>query len=473
VIGRPHNNYGPRAHYEGTNGEVIPRFILWGLAGKPLLVYGDGQQTRDFTYVTETVACMVRLLECEAARGGTFNICRGAEVSVVELAHLIRDLGARGHSWFLAEVSPNVADCSLPSRLVAQHGHRIGPHLAGRRARPRIQPLFQLGKFLFDALSAIGQRGRNLATAFHGSFGLAFCSGFSPSRNGCEQVDPTFAVAGSEQVPGTLLAEPSQLPPFRRQGGRGTLAFQVLNFAQQPQGFLQFRVHILLLLRVCEHYLQRRCRRWCEARHRNKPGKPERRLLKTALPELPSLLIQPDAEAALVGSAYFQNPAPVSGSLANKVVYAVAAKGDICNLLTLEARQKQAGQHHCSFLNKVFALQRSGGKELWLCKRYCSIETIRAIGELELGWGGMVGPQRHSGMLDQQRSVQGWVLPGKVLYRQHDGPRHKHPSYESSPERRTRLQHPLQNERNPTVPLAQGEGEKAKKGRFRDSFGYW
>ena len=95
VVVRPHNNYGPREHHEGAKGEVIPRFILWALAGKPLLVYGDGRQTRDFTYVTETVDYMVRLMECHAAAGGTFNVCRGEEVSVVELAELICELTGR------------------------------------------------------------------------------------------------------------------------------------------------------------------------------------------------------------------------------------------------------------------------------------------------------------------------------------------------------------------------------------------
>jgi UDP-glucose 4-epimerase len=92
VIARPHNTYGPREHHEGRNGEVIPRFILWALAGKPLLVYGNGTQTRDFTYVTETAHYLVKLMECDRAPGGTFNICRGEEVSIVELAEHIRKL---------------------------------------------------------------------------------------------------------------------------------------------------------------------------------------------------------------------------------------------------------------------------------------------------------------------------------------------------------------------------------------------
>jgi UDP-glucose 4-epimerase len=92
VIARPHNNYGPREHYAGNKGEVIPRFILWALTGQPLPIYGDGRQTRDFTYVTETADYLVRLVECPQALGQTFNICRGEEVSIRRIAELIREL---------------------------------------------------------------------------------------------------------------------------------------------------------------------------------------------------------------------------------------------------------------------------------------------------------------------------------------------------------------------------------------------
>jgi UDP-glucose 4-epimerase len=92
VIARPHNTYGPREHYEGNKGEVIPRFILWALAGKPLLIHGNGSQTRDFTYVSDTADNLVRLMECDEAVGGIFNICRGEEISILELARLILEI---------------------------------------------------------------------------------------------------------------------------------------------------------------------------------------------------------------------------------------------------------------------------------------------------------------------------------------------------------------------------------------------
>ncbi len=49
VIVRPFNSYGPRSHHEGDSGEVIPKFLLRCLAGRPMIVFGDGTQTRDFS----------------------------------------------------------------------------------------------------------------------------------------------------------------------------------------------------------------------------------------------------------------------------------------------------------------------------------------------------------------------------------------------------------------------------------------
>ena len=68
---------------------MIPRSIIWALAGEPLVVFGDGQQTRDFTYVEETAEYLHRLMECDDAVGEVFNICRGIESSITELAHAI------------------------------------------------------------------------------------------------------------------------------------------------------------------------------------------------------------------------------------------------------------------------------------------------------------------------------------------------------------------------------------------------
>lgn len=86
VMVRPFNAYGPRSHHEGDSGEVIPKFMLRGMAGRPLVVFGDGTQTRDFTYVEDTARGIRLAGFCEAAVGQTINIGFGAEVAINDLA---------------------------------------------------------------------------------------------------------------------------------------------------------------------------------------------------------------------------------------------------------------------------------------------------------------------------------------------------------------------------------------------------
>ena len=94
MIIRPFNTYGPRAHFEGLYGEVIPKFILRVLSDMPPLIFGDGTQTRDFTYISDTVKGIIMASECDAIIGQTVNIARGQEISINELAAIImRTLG--------------------------------------------------------------------------------------------------------------------------------------------------------------------------------------------------------------------------------------------------------------------------------------------------------------------------------------------------------------------------------------------
>lgn len=86
---RPFNNYGPRSHFEGDSGEVIPKFILRALAGEPLLVHGDGTQTRDFMFVDDTAAWLAALVTEPQLMGCTVNIGLGREISVIELAEAV------------------------------------------------------------------------------------------------------------------------------------------------------------------------------------------------------------------------------------------------------------------------------------------------------------------------------------------------------------------------------------------------
>lgn len=86
VVARPFNTYGPRSHFEGDSGEVLPRTIVRALCGLPPLVYGDGEQTRDFMHVHDTARGLAALAVCDEAVGQTVNLGSGREVTINDLA---------------------------------------------------------------------------------------------------------------------------------------------------------------------------------------------------------------------------------------------------------------------------------------------------------------------------------------------------------------------------------------------------
>lgn len=92
VIIRPFNTFGPRSHYEGDAGEIIPKSIVRALNGEPLLIFGDGSQTRDFTFVTDTASALIEAAKCENMTGLTFNIGSGFEISIKHLAERILEM---------------------------------------------------------------------------------------------------------------------------------------------------------------------------------------------------------------------------------------------------------------------------------------------------------------------------------------------------------------------------------------------
>ncbi len=92
IIVRPFNTFGPRSHYEGDAGEMIPKSIVRALNGEPILIFGDGTQTRDFTYVTDIVNALIESVECDEMTGLTLNIGSNFEISIKQIAKKILDL---------------------------------------------------------------------------------------------------------------------------------------------------------------------------------------------------------------------------------------------------------------------------------------------------------------------------------------------------------------------------------------------
>ena len=89
AIVRLSSTYGPREPSEGRRAEVIPKFVMRVLAGKRPVIHGNGEQTRDFTYVDDIVHGLLLAAECEALVGDCVNLGRGQEVSVGTVCRLI------------------------------------------------------------------------------------------------------------------------------------------------------------------------------------------------------------------------------------------------------------------------------------------------------------------------------------------------------------------------------------------------
>lgn len=86
---RPFNMYGPNSHWQGARGELIPKMIVRAMNKKPLIIFGSGNQTRDFSYVEDAARAVVAVMEDPICCNNCINFCTGVETSVREIAELI------------------------------------------------------------------------------------------------------------------------------------------------------------------------------------------------------------------------------------------------------------------------------------------------------------------------------------------------------------------------------------------------
>lgn len=127
VVLRYFNVFGPRQDPTSQYASVVPRFATALLNGKRPIIYGDGLQTRDFTYVSNVVEANLRACMAPDAPGRTFNVACGRSVSVLELLNsMARVLGVKPDPEFQpprpGDVKHSRANISLAKRLL---GYRV------------------------------------------------------------------------------------------------------------------------------------------------------------------------------------------------------------------------------------------------------------------------------------------------------------------------------------------------------------
>jgi dTDP-glucose 4,6-dehydratase len=105
------NVYGPKQDPKSEYAAVIPKFITSALEGKPLTIYGDGRQTRDFTFVEDVV--QANLLAMKSSVEGNYNIACGRNISIRELAERILKLTSSSSEIIHVEPRPGDVRHSL------------------------------------------------------------------------------------------------------------------------------------------------------------------------------------------------------------------------------------------------------------------------------------------------------------------------------------------------------------------------
>jgi UDP-glucose 4-epimerase len=117
------NVFGPRQDPNSEYAAVIPRFSTRLLAGKPPIVYGDGEQTRDFTFVTNVVDANWKAATCAGVAGEAFNIGCGTQTSLNQLIEKLNNilgirLEAKYESVRKGDVRHSAADVSKATKML-------------------------------------------------------------------------------------------------------------------------------------------------------------------------------------------------------------------------------------------------------------------------------------------------------------------------------------------------------------------
>jgi UDP-N-acetylglucosamine/UDP-N-acetylgalactosamine 4-epimerase len=118
------NVFGPRQDPESAYAAFIPKFIVGMMEGQPLVIDGDGSQSRDFTYVSNVVRGNLLALEAEGVGGEMFNMACGSSMILNEIVeHLRRLLGCKGE---ISYGPPRAGDVPMSLADIGQARERLG-----------------------------------------------------------------------------------------------------------------------------------------------------------------------------------------------------------------------------------------------------------------------------------------------------------------------------------------------------------
>lgn len=117
------NVYGPRQNPKSEYAAVVPKFISSTIKGNPIEIYGNGEQTRDFTYVKDVVDANLKSILSKKADGKALNIASGKRISIYDLAMKIMEIcGKKVDIKYgekrIGDVDHSLADISLANDII-------------------------------------------------------------------------------------------------------------------------------------------------------------------------------------------------------------------------------------------------------------------------------------------------------------------------------------------------------------------
>lgn len=119
------NVYGPRQRWDSYYGGVVSIFLYNALHNKPLVIYGDGNQTRDFTYIDDAVKTTIDAFSAKGVLGKVINISAGTEYTIKELAQMVKNISGKknlkiqhGKKRLIDNINRRFGDISLAKKIL-------------------------------------------------------------------------------------------------------------------------------------------------------------------------------------------------------------------------------------------------------------------------------------------------------------------------------------------------------------------